>query len=85
MAASGVGLPGLHQGLVPGQGMSHSLGQYKVLNHVKFSVKRYKDLIGCFFIIFLGFGGRGVLPGVATGTGLSPKSSMIIKQGVMLC
>lgn len=35
-------------------------------------------MLSCvFFMVSSGFGGRGVLPGVATGTGLSPKSSKI--------
>lgn len=35
--------------------------------------------VACFCLLMApsGFGGRGVLPGVATGTDLSPKSSKI--------
>lgn len=84
LAAAGVGVPGLYQGLVPGQGLSlslsHSLSQlvkcFTMLLQTS-TAQRFNWLVFWFIVASSGFGGRGVLPGVATGTGLSPKSSKI--------
>lgn len=70
VVGSDVGVPGPHQGLVPGQGFSLD----KEVLHQQMLKQVTSNLL---FFYILGFGGRGVLPGVATGTGLNPKSGKI--------
>lgn len=75
---TGVGVPGLYQGgLVPGKGqtLSTPVGDDSDRHNQTLSVYLRVQTSRILTMSPLGFGGRGVLPGVATGTDLNQKSS----------
>lgn len=74
---TGVGVPGLYQGgFVPGQGMYCN---NTITCHCGGIQCVYRQSCNsCSHLSWLGFGGRGVLPGVATGSGLGPQTGVFI-------
>lgn len=79
LQSAGVGVPGFFHGVGPGQGLTLLLSPHFIFLQFYFVYKSNKTEVGLvlfwFIMVAQGFGGRGVLPGVAIGSNLNPKSS----------